>query len=176
MYKYTDKEQFKIDYIDTGANSTETILRQKPHLSRKSAGVEGSLILAQIKENGEFEELKDKLKAQQGTKIDKVAKKYDYLLNNSSRPVIVKDKVELYPDNACQLETAKTLTKIYGGLGQSDTGSYHDNRSINISLNSNDVTKLDDICKRLERMKNRDDFISGEISGEIGAGGGMAKE
>ena len=174
--KNINKEQFTDKYIEHEGNGKRAYLAVPAYdCSENSAEKSASRLLRSVEIR---ERIVEKLTEQKGTNPDDLSRKYKSLLERK-RPIIIKDKLEYVEDNACQLETAKTLTKIYGALGVTDQGSYQDNRSINISVSSNDITSLSTIIKRLSDIELRQDKVSGLIqegmvrTEEIGGGGGI---
>lgn len=75
-------------------------------------------------------------------------------------PVIIRDKIEMYSDNAVRLQALTTGFKLLGLLSGQQLES-RPNISFNISNINSD--KLLSILDRLERIERRQDSISGDV-------------
>jgi hypothetical protein len=76
-------------------------------------------------------------------------------LSQAKKVLINKGKLIEVEDNSIQLESIKTAYKLHGYLSNTESSTYEDNRSINISLSSEELTRLEGIVQGIKSLKDK---------------------
>lgn len=163
-------EHFSRQYVNKKGNQKKAYMEVYPASSEISAESNSSRLISKDKVRDRIYEL---LEQNTGSQLSILVS--DLINLKSAQKSIIVDKViEYVNDNPTQLEAVKTLMKLHGLLTPQQ--STVDARSVTFNISAGDIKSLGGIMDRLERIEDRQDKISGKISGsETKSGmGGMA--
>lgn len=134
--------------VASNFNKTKAYLRTYPDSSYASAHINAGRITNDIKVKERIEEIANRKGLTVEFEIDNIMA--DHL---ATRPVVVNKKLVDYPDYGVRLEAAKTGLKLHGFL-QNDGNTINniDNRSVSVSLASNDVSMLNSTLLELKAL------------------------